>query len=273
MVPAHHAHVDALRLGAVLRAVRLRRGWRQLDVALAVHVSVATVSRVERGQFDTLSIGVLMRVAAVLEVRMDWMPRWRGGELDRMLNAGHAAMHEAASLEFVGTEWLLSSETTFAIYGERGVIDILAFHPPTGALLVVELKTDLVDVQGLIGAVDRYRRLAPQVARERGWAVTSVSCWVLLRDTPSNHRRLAAHSTVLRNAYPADGRRVRGWLRRPSGPVAALSFLSDSHARKASAASSGVQRVRRRTVSVASGEKRRQLSADENLIRIGSGNR
>jgi len=155
------------------------------------------------------------------------MPRWRGGELDRMLNAGHSAMHEAAALELADTGWLPAAETTFAIYGERGIIDILCFHPPSGALLVIELKTDLVDVQGLIGSVDRYRRLAPQVARERAWAVKSVSCWVLLRDTPSNHRRLAAHATVLRNAFPVDGRRMRGWLRRPVGAVAALSFLSD----------------------------------------------
>ena len=99
-----------------------------------------------------------------------------------------------------------------------GVIDILAFHRRTAALLVIELKTDLVDVQGLIGTVDRYRRLAPQVARERGWAAASVSCWVLLRDTPSNHRRLAAHVRVLRNAFPADGRMMRGWLRAARGP-------------------------------------------------------
>ena len=265
--------MDALRIGAVFRAVRMRRGWRQLDVAVAAGVSTATVSRIERGQFDSLSVGVLLRVAAALEIRIDWVPRWRGGELDRKVNSGHAAMHEAAALEFVGTEWLLSAEVTFAIYGERGAIDILAFHPPTGSLLVIELKTDIVDVQGLIGAVDRYRRLAPQIARERGWRVASVSCWVVLRDMPSNHRRLAAHATVLRNAFPDDGRRMRGWLRQPSGTVAALSFLSDSHARKASATSAGVRRVRRRGVSVGAAEKRGQFSGDENSTRIAAANR
>ena len=265
--------MDALRLGAVFRAVRLRRGWRQLDVALAARVSTATVSRIERGQFHSLAVGVVGRVGAVLEIRLDWIPRWRGGELDRMLNSGHAAMHETAALQFAGTEWLLSAEVTFAIYGERGVIDILAFHPPTGALLVIELKTDVVDVQGLIGAVDRYRRLAPKIARERGWEVRSVSCWVLLRDMPSNHRRLAAHATVLRNAFPEDGRRMRGWLRRPFGTVAALSFLSDSHARKASATSAGVRRVRRRDVSVELVEKGRQFAGGENPTLIGAGNR
>lgn len=208
-------------------------------------MSIATVSRVERGSFDPISVGMLLRIAAAMEIRIDWTPRWRGGELDRMLNAGHSAIHEAAALELAGTDWRTAAETTFAIYGERGVIDILGFHPASGALLVIELKTDLVDVQGLIGAVDRYRRLAPMVARERGWAARSVSCWVLLRDSPSNHRRLAAHATVLRGAFPVDGRGMRGWLSRPVGTVAALSFLSVSHARRISGTTSGIQRVRR----------------------------
>jgi transcriptional regulator with XRE-family HTH domain len=237
--------MDSLRLGAVVRAVRLRKGWRQADVAAAAHVSTATVSRVERGSFEPISVGTLLRVAASLEIRIDWQPRWRGGELDRMLNSGHAAMHEAAARELGRAGWRTAAEATFAIYGERGAIDILAFHPPTGGLLVVELKTDIVDVQGLIGAVDRYRRLAPRIASERGWAPTSVSCWVVLRGTPANHRRLAAHATVLRNAFPVDGRRMRRWLARPAGTVAALSFLSVSHAPNVSGTTSGVQRVRR----------------------------
>jgi hypothetical protein len=154
-------------------------------------------------------------------------------------------MHESAALELGRAGWLTAAEATFSIYGERGAMDILAFHPPTGSLLVIELKTDIVDVQALIGAVDRYRRLASQVARERDWAARSVSCWVLLRDSPANHRRLAAHATVLRNAFPVDGRGMRRWLRRPMGTVAAMSFLSDSHARSVSGTISGVQRVRR----------------------------
>lgn len=165
--------MDAQRLGSVFRAVRIRKGWRQADLAASARVSTATISRIECGTFEGLSIGTLLRVAAASDIRIDWLPRWRGGELDRMMNAGHAA--------------------------------------------------------------------------------TSVSCWVLLRDTPSNHRRLAAHATVLRHAFPADGRRMRAWLRRPLGAVAALSFLSDSHVRKASGAVAGVQRVRRRGPSVGSG--------------------
>lgn len=237
--------MDAFRLGAVFRAVRIRKRWRQVDVAMAARVSQAMISRIERGHLRRLSIDALLRVAEALEIRIDWAPKWRGGDLDRMLNAGHASLHETVARLFAGTPWFLSPETTFAIYGERGVIDILAFHPPTGALLVIELKTALVDVQQLMSVVDRYRRLAPRIARERGWRVTSVSVWVALLDTKTNRRRVAAHASVLRVAFPDDGRAVRRWLRRPDGPMAAISFVVEQPARSGAASSTGVRRVRR----------------------------
>ena len=262
--------MDATRLGIAFRAVRLRRTWRQTDVAQAARVSPSTVSRIERGRLGSLSVDTLRRVAAALDVRIDFIPRWRGGELDRMIGSGHSAMHESVAQELRDTGWLLAPETTFSIYGERGVVDILAMHPPTGALLVIGLKTELVDVQALIGAVDRYRRLAPQIARERGWTVGTVSCWVILRETPANHRRLGAHATVLRTAFPQDGRRVRGWLRSPDGAIAALSFLSNLHPRTGSAGSAGVQRVRAPASRSAPDSNRRQRSPGANSTGIGA---
>lgn len=238
--------MDLARVGSVFRAVRIRKGWRQIDVALAAKVSQSMVSRIARGRSRHVTLDSLLRVAEVLEIRMDVNLRWRGADLDRMLNAGHAALHVSVARLFAATPWLLAPETTFAIYGERGVIDILSFHPPTGALLVIELKTDLVDVQQLVGSVDRYRRLAPRIARDRGWQVRSVSAWVVLRDTRTNRRRVAAHADVLRVAFPRDGRSARRWIAAPDGSIAALSFISDSSDRPAAASSSGVRRVRRR---------------------------
>jgi transcriptional regulator with XRE-family HTH domain len=238
--------MDIIGFGSVVRVVRIRRRWRQVDLARAAGVSQAMISRIERGHIRPLSLGVLLRVAEALEIRIDLVPRWRGGDLDRMLNAGHAALHERVAGQFIGSAWLLAPEATFAIYGERGVIDILAFHPPTGALLVIELKTALIDVQQLLGAVDRYRRLAAKVARERGWQPQSVGVWVAMRDTKTNRRRAAEHASVLGLALPDDGRSVRRWLRAPTGSLAALSFVADAAQRPGAASSSGVSRVRRR---------------------------
>lgn len=237
--------MDRTGLGQVFRAVRLRRGMRQRDVGERAHVSASTISRIERGHVDALALETLLGVAAALEIRIDFVPRWRGGDLDRMLGAGHGRMHEeVARLLRRHAAWLAVPEVSFAIYGERGVIDILAFHAARRKLLVIELKTQLVDVQELLSAVDRYRRLAPRLAAERGWDSRETATWVVLRDTTTNRRRVAAHATVLRSALPHDGRTVRGWLREPKGRLAALSFLPDGHPGTARSSVAVRQRVR-----------------------------
>lgn len=84
--------MDDLRLGTALRAVRIRRGWRQVDVALRAHVSAGTISNLEHGRLGGASLDTLRNVAAVLDVRIDVAARWRGGELDRLLNGRHSRL-------------------------------------------------------------------------------------------------------------------------------------------------------------------------------------
>jgi transcriptional regulator with XRE-family HTH domain len=228
--------------------VRIKRGWRQCDLARAAGVSASTVSRIERGHVDHLSLDVVRRVAAALDIRVELQARWRSGDLDRLLNAGHSRLHEEVARMFRRDlpDWIFEPEVSFAIYGERGVIDILAWHPVRQAVLVIELKTDVVDVNELVGGVDRKRRLAWQVARDRGWKPDTVSVWVIVAAGRTNRARIAAHGAMLRAAYPIDGRSVGRWLREPVGTVAALSMWQDMPGRATRAGLAPVRRVRLR---------------------------
>jgi transcriptional regulator with XRE-family HTH domain len=224
--------MDDIRVGAAFRAVRKRRRWRQQDVAERAGVSRAFVSLVERGHLDRVSLRTIRRVAAVLDVRIDLVARWRGGELDRLLGGRHSALAESVAATLIGLPgWAVSPEVSFSVFGERGVIDILAFHAPTGSLLVIELKTAIVDVNELVGNVDRKQRLAARIAAERGWRATSVSCWVIVAAGTTNRRRVMAHRTMLRAAYPQEGRTMHAWIRCPVGRVAGLSMWSSVNAR------------------------------------------
>jgi hypothetical protein len=73
------------------------------------------------------------------------------------------------------SDWRIAPEVSFAVFADRGVIDILAWHAANRSLLVIELKTDIVDVQETIGTLDRKHRIAATVARERGWHPTTIS--------------------------------------------------------------------------------------------------
>ncbi len=219
-----------VRIGRTFRAVRIRRGWRQEDLALRAGVSVASIRRIEHGEGGRLVSSTLANVAEALEIRLDVRLTWRGGDLDRMLNAGHAAMHEqiAVILDALPA-WQWTPEVSFAIYGERGVIDVLAFNAGNGMLLVIELKTEIVDVGDLVGTMDRRRRLGRRIAAERGWEALSVSCWVVISESATNRRRLDAHRGMLRHAFPVDGLAVRQWLRHPARAINGLSLLSNPH--------------------------------------------
>lgn len=194
----------------------------------------------------TLSLETIRRVAAALDIRVDLVGRWRAGDLDRLLNARHSALHEHVARMFRDElpEWIFEPEVSFALYGERGVIDILAWHPGRRAVLVIELKTDVVDVNDLVGGVDRKRRLARKVAQARGWDPEFVSVWVIVAAGRTNRARLAAHGAMLRAAYPVDGRGIRHWLRDPAAPTAALSMWHSVHPRTVKAELSPVRRVR-----------------------------
>ncbi|HEX9634109.1 MAG TPA: helix-turn-helix transcriptional regulator, partial [Candidatus Limnocylindria bacterium] len=71
--------MDDQRVGAALRAVRQRRGWRQHDLAIAARISQSTVSRLERGHLDQLPTSTIRRAMAALDLRLELFVRWRGG--------------------------------------------------------------------------------------------------------------------------------------------------------------------------------------------------
>jgi Helix-turn-helix. len=247
MADRHHNEMDDQRVGASFRAARIRRRLRQEDVAAPANVSRGSVSRVERGHLDTLSLRTLRAIGAELDIRIEVQPRWRGGDLDRMLNQRHSALHESVALAFHRDfpAWVLAPEVSFSIWGERGLIDLLAWHPGSRALLVIELKTEIADANELVGTIDRKRRLARQIASERDLVPATVSVWVIVSGSRTNRRRVAVHTGMFRTAFPADGRSIKAWLRQPERPISALSaWRSEASARRPGELAA-VRRVRR----------------------------
>jgi transcriptional regulator with XRE-family HTH domain len=238
--------MDDLRIGSMIRAARVRKGWRQQDLATAGHVARATISRIERGHLGSLPLDTIRAICAGLDIRLDLQPRWRGGDLDRMLSRRHSLLHESVTRALAAAfpDWEIAPEVSFAIYREHGVIDLLLWHPDRRALLVIELKTDIVDVGEMLGTLDKKRRLAWKIAEGRGWSPKTVSAWIVIAGSRTNERRVAEFQAMLRSAYPADGRQVRAWLRDPEGSIAALSLWPGP----SSVPTTPTRRVRRRSV-------------------------
>jgi transcriptional regulator with XRE-family HTH domain len=236
------------RIGTIVRLLRIRRRWRQVDLARRAGVSQSVVSRIERGHLGTLTLDTIRCVLGALDARVDVVARWRGGELDRVLGAGHSALHVDVATRLGSLPgWEFAPQVSFSIWGERGVIDILAWHAPTRSLLVIELKTELVDFNELLGTLDRKVRLASEIAAGRGWhRPSSVSVWLVVADSSTSRHRARDHAAMLRSALPDDGRSMRRWLARPSGRVAAVSFWPNMRRGTGTAGTAPVRAARRR---------------------------
>ena len=179
------------------------------------------------------------------EVRLDLVPRWRGADLARLRDERHAALQSAWKRRLERWGWAVWVELSFNNYGERGRVDLFGWHPVRRVLLVIEVKSELDDVQALLGGLDVKRRAAPRIARGLGLPTTAgVVPFVVLADGTTNRDRVARVATLF-SRFELRGRSAMSWLRRPSDlPAGLLAFTDLRFATGSSAKSAGPHRIR-----------------------------
>ena len=214
--------------GRGVKALRLRKRWRQDDLAAAARVSRGVIARIEQGHATRVTVETLDKVAGALGGRVTCRLTWNGEGLDRLLDAEHAAIVEAVVRTLRSADWLVATEVSFNNFGERGSIDILAFRPEARVVLVIEVKSVVPDIQGMLVTLDRKERLAKEIARERGWEAVAVARLLVIRDNRTARRRIDAHAATFGNAFPDRAIDVRRWLATPEArrPLRGLWFLS-----------------------------------------------
>jgi len=219
---------------------------RQADVAARARVSRALVSKLERGLMRHSDLDLIERVCVALEATLDVRLRWRGEALDRLLDQAHAVLVDRVVRELANAGWEVALEVTFNEFGDRGSIDVLGWHPDSRALLIVEVKSLIVDAQGTLVPLDRKTRLGVKIGRSRGWEARSVSRLLVVAEGSANRRRIAGLASTFDAALPLRGHAVRRWLREPEDAISGLLFLPDSPGDSARRARAGCVRVNRR---------------------------
>lgn len=140
--------------------------------------------------------------------------------------------------------WECQAEVTFNVYGERGAIDVLAWHRTQAALLVIEVKTVVPDIGPMLGTLNRKTRMARRIAAEHGWRPATVPRILVFAEGPTTRRHVARHRATFEAALPDRNVAVKRWLRQPIGHISGLWFLAIArHA-------SGIQRQRIRKARV-----------------------
>jgi hypothetical protein len=199
----------------------------------------------EAGRLANLSFGVVEACLGALDVGLVVRAVYRGAEADRLLDQQHAGLVEAIVRLLQRFGWEVRVEVSFAHYGERGSIDVLAWHAASRTLLVIEVKSELASVETTLRPFDVKCRLASRIARERfAWRTLHVSRMLVFPEDRTVRRQVERHRATLRAALPTGSRDLRRWLRHPAGPVAGIWFLSNVGSADLGRNPSSIRRVR-----------------------------
>jgi transcriptional regulator with XRE-family HTH domain len=239
--------MDAIRFGRAIRALRRHQRLSQRDLGARAAVSDTLISGIESGRIGSVGYARLLRVARSLGAELELNLRWRGEALDRLLDEDHARVVDLVVALFRAAGWETIVEASFALGGERGSIDVLAWHPATASIAVVEVKSVVPDVQATIFTLDRKARVAPLVARDRGWRCERVARLLVVAEGRTARRRVERHAATFDAALPIRTREALAWIRQPRGAApSGLLFVSVPPAQRRGASSNSARRGMRR---------------------------
>jgi hypothetical protein len=181
------------------------------------------VTRVEQGDVNaTIESAGRMLDALDVDVRLVCrLPFTTGSPLQR--DGAHATCSAYIQRRLEAAGWLIAREVEIVHGRSHGWIDLLAFDPRSGTLVVIEVKTEIDDVGRIERTLAWYQREAWSVARRLGWRPSRVAAWLLLLATEQKRR-----------SSPIQSRRAGRRLSRPSarsarGPARPRARLDRPH--------------------------------------------
>src|SRR5262245_29589110 len=216
-----------IRVGRLLRTVRQRSNLRQVDLAAMCGVHQGVISDLELGRLEQVGLATARRVGDRLDVRLTVTAHWQGGEADRLLDRAHASIVEHVVGFLRAANWQVIPEFTFNVFGDRGSVDILAWHPVERILLIVEVKSTLTDLQAMLASMSTKVRVVPGAVRDsQGWQPQRVAVVLVAPGTHGNRAVVNRHAATFDVSLPARSHAVRSWIRQPKGSLAGIWFVS-----------------------------------------------
>ena len=173
-----------------------------------------------------MHVSTIRAIVAAFGLSYEPGVRGLGASEDRLLDARHAELLGAAAAWLRRLGWQTRSEASYSEWGERGSVDLLAWHGATASLLVIEIKTELASVEATLRKLDEKVRLAGVIVRPFGWTPGSISRLLILPEDRTQRRRVNAHAPILLSAFPTRSRRIQAWCRAPSKSIDGLIFLA-----------------------------------------------
>ena len=198
---------------------RIALDLTQQQVADRVGVSRSYIAKVERETADP-ALSMVERIAEALGLGITFdfrPPRFPVGRPIR--DALHARCSAYVDRRLRARGLITAREVEIVHGASHGWIDILAFDPVSGTLLVIEIKTRFDDLGALERQVSWYERMAWQAARRLGWRPRRVVSLVLALASDEVESVVRVHRDVFRLAFPVRAAKVAAMLLDPSSAI------------------------------------------------------
>jgi transcriptional regulator with XRE-family HTH domain len=220
-----------VRTAAICRDRRIELGTTQIAIARALEISRSHYAAIESGRANP-SLALVDRIAEVLGVRLDLVARpimiVPGA---RVRDALHACCSGYVARRLVADGWVVRREVPIEDGRLRGWIDILAYDPSSGTVLVIEVKTGIEDVGRLERQIGWYERaVASAIPPE--WQPRSLASWVLILATAEADQAILQHGDILSTAFPTRALAMRDVLTGVSVPANRGLALIDPRSRR-----------------------------------------
>lgn len=191
-----------ISLGSACLDTRVRLDLTQQQIADRVGVSRGYIAKVERGQANP-SLRFVESLADALGLELEVLARPPIFVKDRLQrDVVHAHCSGYVDRRLVASGRRTAREVEVRHGRSHGWIDLLAFDPESGTLLIIEIKTRLDD----LGAIERqlgwYERSAWKVARELGWRPRRLATWLLLLSSDEVERAVRTNKVVIGSSFP-----------------------------------------------------------------------
>jgi transcriptional regulator with XRE-family HTH domain len=212
-------------VAVTVRSSRSRFDWSQRELSRRSSVSQSRISSLERGHIRTLRVTEMDRLLSVLGVRY-WLnvePTSVVVERQRDLVHARCSVHVANRLEAAG--WLVQREVEIGDGRSRGWIDILAFDPRSGLLLVIEIKTEIRDFGAIERTLNWYQREASRAARRFSWRPGRVGSALLVLESRQNDISISTSRVPFKHGFPGRATELRAVID-GAGPPIVSRFLA-----------------------------------------------
>jgi transcriptional regulator with XRE-family HTH domain len=225
----------AATIAVAVRSARTRSGWSQRELARRLRVSHGAVQRLEGGTRNHLNLAVADAAVRLLGIRLT-VDADLPGFPDRadQRDAVHAWCCDSVVRRLRAHGWQVWTEVEVGRERYRGWIDVLAYRREDRALLVVEMKTVIVDLGRTIRSLSWYARSAGDAARRLGCAPRSVVPALFVLATVESDARLMVAPDLIRSALPGRAAGLTAWIEGSAGglpPPTLAMFDPSSHRR------------------------------------------